>query len=226
MKKINFKPGFLIICEFSATGGVSYQREVVRQEENETEQKIVRTVDNLDIHKESKAIVGAAYYAIEKYCVNTPVGYLADQKAAKDVEEALGEVRECAKTLNEIAELLKSDRRVKVVTMPMKADFTPKMEARLTLFIRERMREIISALGSGDRHAYETAMERARNLDHLVEGAYSDSIRLFFLVSKDRRDEMTETLRSGDVLNLDLTALENIVKLFDTGEPLEDKIAC
>ncbi len=80
-RKVSLRPGYIVNCEFSALGGVSYRREQLGEEtlgerglQREHNTKV--TIDNVELLKESKAIIGAAYYVMDRACVNTPVGRL------------------------------------------------------------------------------------------------------------------------------------------------------
>ena len=50
---LNMAPGFLVVTEFSATGGVKFERKDLKEDEY----KITRKADNAYLYKNSKSII-------------------------------------------------------------------------------------------------------------------------------------------------------------------------
>lgn len=219
-RKIPIRPGYIVALEFSATGGVTYSRETVKSEGDTTEVKVVRQADNAELLKDSKAIIGGAYYVMDRTCVNTPLGYYADEQQLIEVRRDVVEYQKAAKSFNEMAAILNSDRRVTIDLFPLALDTTNEAVMwRLARVIADRLGDVRAALRDGDRKAYEAAADKARNLDRMATGANADAVRLALDVAKQRKGELLEQLRSGADpktagSRLDLTVLDAAIGMF------------
>ncbi len=224
-RKIQIKEGWLVGIEFSAKGGVTYERENIREEAigdkgAETEIKTVKRVDNVDLHKESKAVIGAAYYVMDRYCVSTPLGYFADDEQLKAAEAQIADIRIAAGHVNDMARLLGSARRVTIETYPIELSVdNEKAARRLAKVVRERLTEIAETLRAGNRKTFDAAFEKARNLERLATGIQSDSVHLALAAAKELKREMLESLLNGDGpelagAKLDLGPIHQAINLF------------
>ena len=232
VRKHPIKPGYIVALEFSAIGGVKYERELVRASGNEAEVRVTRTADNADLLKDSKSIIGAAYYIMDRTCVNTPIGYYADEHQLEEARLGLVDAQRAAKTFNEIAEQLGSDRRVTIDLFPMMIEpDNDALLARLARLACERLQAVKDALRAGDRKEFEWAMDKARNVEHMATGVNADAVRLALHIAKQRKSELLEDLRRGSGpelagARLDLKPLDAAMALFVDAssaaeEPLE-----
>lgn len=224
-RKIPIKPGYIVALEFSAVGGVSYSRETVASEGNVAKTVVVREADNAELLKDSKAIIGGAYYVMDRTCVNTPLGYYADEAQLAEVRKDIVEYQRAAKSFNEMAAILNSDRRVTIDLFPLPLDNDNDLALwRLARVIADRLTDVRNALRSGDRKTYEAAADKARNLDRMATGANADAVRLALDVAKNRKGELLEHLRSGADAKtigsrLDLTVLDAAIGMFTEPAP-------
>lgn len=224
-RKANLRPGFIVNCEFSALGGVRYKRKQLGekqlgerglQREHHTEVEI----DNVELLKESKAIIGAAYYVMDRACVNTPVGYFADEGQLSAARKGLAEVQSAASMFNEMARLLGSERRVTIDVFPFEISPANEYTARrLHKVVRERLEALRDALHGGDRKLFEASLDKARNLEKLSTGIHADAIKLALEVAKERKSELLELLSAGNGneiagSKLDLEPLQAAINLF------------
>jgi hypothetical protein len=230
---IAFKPGYIVNVEITAKGGTSYQRTDLREEEIdkrlEAEFNTVKRVDNVDIHKESQAITNAAYYALEKFCTQTPIGYFADDKQLSDLKDSMVEVRESAEIFNRLARQVGSARRVTVEIFPLKLLLDTEGAAiRLARSVRERLVEARTALYNGDRKGYEVMGNRLRNLDRLATGIQADAVRLALESLKEQKGELLKLLREGGDIaqsgaKLNLEAVDAAIALFTTPQTINEE---
>ncbi len=221
MREFQFKPGHIIAIEFSALGGVRYSRKNSQTIHvgmgQVTEYDATKVVDNQDLHKESKAIVGAAYYTMDKHCVNTPLGYYADADQLLATRRALAPVQDAARMFNELAYRVGSARRVTIEVYPFELNLDNEQAAkRLCQVVRERLCALHEALSQGDRKAFETAIEPARNLHRLATGIQADSVKFALDAAKEAKTVMLEALRNNKDPRhtMDLEPLEAAINLF------------
>lgn len=219
------KGGFLVQPEFSAVGGVAYERQPVRTDGAVQEARVVRKADNADVLKDSKAIIGAAYYTMERTCLNTPVGYFCDPQMLIEVRDALSDIQKAAGMFNEMSAMLGSDRRVTIdlyeLPLPLENEHLIR---RLLRLVVDRLSDVRTALRNGDRKEFEAVHDKARNLDKITTGVNSDAIRLALDLAKDRKRELLDQLRSGADprvagSRLDLSSLDAAINLF-SAEPV------
>lgn len=225
---VAFRPGFIVAVEFSALGGVTYDREDIREdvvgEGLEAEFKTVKRVDHVQLNRESRSIINAAYHVLEKHCAQTPIGYYADEAMLAKVEEEIDQVKAAAKIFNEVAQKLGSQRRVVVEIYPLELRLDCEAAARrLVKVVREKLLAIRDALAEGSRRGFELALDKAHNLDRLATGIQSDSIRIAIEHAKEQKALLLEALREGATpevaaKSLNLEPIEAAVSLFTTNE--------
>jgi Ni,Fe-hydrogenase I large subunit len=224
--EIRIRPGWMIIPEFTAAGGVS--REILDRDEEEVgpgleiERKTRETVDNVELLRESRSIVNACYHILDKYASQTHAGYFADEHQLAQIEEALKEQREAARMFNDIAYRAGCARRVTVDIMPCKLDLDfPATVVRIARMVRERITALRDALKAGNRKAFESAIDRCHNLHHMAVGIQSESIKLALDHAKEQKSLLLEHMRDGDdpamaAKKLDLEPLDACINLFST----------
>ncbi len=223
--KLQIKQGHIVAVEFSSIGGVTYQREGIREDkigERGVESEFVTTkrVDNADLYRESKAIIGAAYYVMDRTCVNTPLGYFADRAQLDDINKQLVDVQVAAMHFNQMAEMLNSARRVVIDIFPLELDVHNRhVVKRLFKCVHDRLVTMYDTLTLGDKKAFEYAFERARNLDSLSVGLQADAVNRAMRTAKAAKIQLLEDIQSGEEparagKNLDLKDLLVAIQLF------------
>lgn len=228
-----FKPGYIVALEFSAVGGVTYEREDLREEEigdgMEAEFKTIKRVDDTELHKESRAIISQAYYMLERVCTPTPLGHYADAAQLLKLREKLAPLKEAAGIFNELARRKGSRRRVVLEIYPIGVDTDDEAAAaRLAQVVRERLSEALASLQSGDTST--RPIKSCRNLERLASGIQADAVKLAVEQLRERRNELAEQLREEPgsdarklASKLDLQAVEQAVVLFTDEQSLIDR---
>lgn len=228
-RKFSMRPGYVICPEISATGGVSYKRvstEETRDGERlDAEMLTHKTVDNVDLVKESKTVIARCYYLLEKHCSRTPLGYFADDAQLDGLESEINEMREAARVFNRLAKALGSARRVTVEIFPVAIDLNnSKIVTRIARSIGERLGELRDALKSGQRKAIEKAIDDCGNLDKLATGIQADAISMALESARDAKSELLDRIREAGVGADDLAALGKLGERCDV-EPIEAALA-
>lgn len=232
---ITVRDGYLVPCEFSALGGVEYIREDLKEErlgENGLASEFVtlKKVDNIELHKESKAIIGRAHYVMERTCTNTPVGYFADEEQLRNCKAELAEVQEAARVFNDIARRMNCFRRVRIAVFPVKLRWDKNDEEtarRLAATVRERLYALKQTLAAGDRAAFETQFDKARNLNRLAVGIQADAIMMALEAARLNKGVLSDMIREGwdpkdAAKKLDLKQIDITIDLFR--EPDKDEM--
>ncbi len=205
--KISIRPGYYVIVEFSATGGVKYRRrdsreDVIKVDEETTkiegEFTTDKKIDNVAVIGNSVRIVGAAHHLIEKLTTPTPLGPFVDVGQLAELDAALAELREAARLNNAIATRLGSARRTTIEIYPVEINVSnEKVARRLAATICERLGMIRAALVAGDRAAFEAEINLARNLHRLSTGIQADAIRFAVDAAKAEKTGMLDRIRNG-----------------------------
>lgn len=222
---ITFSTGYLILTEFSATGGVKYSREGQRirkgSEGSVTELTVRQIADNRDLLRESKSLINAAAYVVDQFCAKTPLGYFTDDTGLLRIKQDLIDLQEGASKFNEIAGRIGSERRVWIEAYPVAYRLDdPAVGARMAVLIRERLEDLSAALLAGDKAAFLAAMDAARNLDKLVQDPHRLKLVEAVNWAKLRRQELGRLLREGlspkDAAKvLDVSAIVEAAALFE-----------
>lgn len=222
--RLEFKPGYILALEFSATGGVSYRREqTIEEQDGEGLRAELRThkhVDHVELNKNSRAIINQAYHIVDKHATPTPLGYWVDDVALEKITSELENVRESAQVFNELAHTLGSARRVEINIYPLALAENNEMAARrVARDVCDRIAALRAALASADRKAFDLAWDKSRNLDRMATGIQADSIRMALEHAKTTKTQLLECLREGFTPEqiaqvLDLEPLDAAINLF------------
>jgi hypothetical protein len=225
--RLEFKPGYILALEFSATGGVSYRREATNEERDgeglRAELVTHKHVDHVQLNKDSRAIINQAYHIVDKHATPTPLGYWADDAALERITQELAGAQEAASVFNELARTLGSARRVEISIYPLALAENNEMAARrVARDVREKLQAIREALSMADRKAFELAWDKSKNLDRMATGIQADSIRMAMEHAKQTKAQLLEALRAGfapeDIrAALDLEPLDAAIALFQEG---------
>lgn len=222
--RLAFRPGYIVALEFSAVGGVKYQRtageERVEGERLEADFSTRKTVDNVHLVGLSRALVNRGYHVMDRFAVPTPIGYFADDDALAKIRAALEPLQHAAREFNDMAEAAGSERRVAIEIYPLALDVDNEAAARrIARAVRERLEDLRAALVTGDPGAYDKAREKARNLDRLATGIQADAVRLALDAASEAKKELTSALKREATpeaagATLDLSALDAAIGLF------------
>lgn len=229
--KITFRPGYVLALEFSSTGGVSYRRQMEREELQDQRLEVdfftKKVVDHVELNKISKKIINQAYHVISKHAAHTPIGYWADFAAFAEIVEELRRVQTAAAQFNLAARALNSRQRVEVSVYPMElAEDNESAATRIAQDVRDRLVDIKAALAAGDRKGFEIVMGKCNNLDKLATGIQADAIRMALDHARALKTQLLEALRQNFSPEqcaplLDLEPIDAAIALFtDTSVPL------
>lgn len=227
-KPLNLARGIFYIVEFSAKGGVRYERigsevQDIRDDESmSAEYSTRKEVDHIGLQTWSRKIVNSAYNVMERHCSQTPIGYWIAEENSKSMLEELAAVRMEAGKLNDHARSIGSRRRAIIdayaVSVSGQED-DEKAAIRLAQTVRERLQSILDDLKIGDLNAYATSWKRAKNLPRLATGIQAEAIVMALTAAKEQRAVLAEAIRgkrdpelAGKGLNLDM--LESAIFLF------------
>lgn len=196
----HFRPGWMVIDCSSASGGIHYDRELVKnrpinrgngvQEDHKTR----KTVDHVQFCGAVDALVKRVDYILRKHGTRTPIGWFVDEAHLKQVQIEVAELQAEAVILNEhAAKKAQSARRAHIQIVPLRLDLNHKEAVQeITRTIRSVLTDIRDALRAGDISSLHKLKIRARNLDQLAVGFQADAIRFALeripLVARDLRE--------------------------------------
>lgn len=211
----------LLLLEFSCTGGVKFSTEPVKDKTPGAKtSKVTKHVDDLELEKNAKGLINAAYVVVERHAAKTPFGPIMDARNLPVLKEDLREIQEAAEILNQIAENMQSDRRVKVelYSIPFPTD-DRQIIRRVNEYIREGLSDMRSALRSGDTGNWPTLKDHVRNFESLLPMTQRIIFETALKAAKDSRSELKALLRQGlsppeAGRKLNLILLENAIKTF------------
>lgn len=179
----NFRPGWMVVDCSSASGGIQYDRELLKEQSIgnglQADHKTRKTVDNVAFCQEVDAVVKKVDYVLRKHCARTEMGWFADDNALQKVKAEVALLAEEAALLNTVgARKAKSARRAKIRVVPLKLDFD-KREAvqEIAHTIRAVLTELRDTLRAGDLPNLHKLKIRSKNLEKLAVGFQSDAIR-------------------------------------------------
>jgi hypothetical protein len=227
VKPLNLARGIFYVVEFSAKGGVKYNRigdetKEIREDESMTAEYATRKeVDHIGLQTWSRKIINAAYNVMERHCSQTPIGYWIEESRSVKMLEELGQVKLEARKLNDFARTVNSQRRaiVEVYAMQVGEDNLESVAKRLAETVRDRLESLKTDLQAGDLNAYATSWKRAKNLPKLATGIQAESVVLALEAAKELRSQLAEALKNKTAPEkagaaLDTTTIESAIWLF------------
>jgi hypothetical protein len=200
----NFRPGWMIVDCSSASGGIRYDRELVKEKSInkgngvQADHKTRKTVDHVEFCAAVDAVVKKVDYVLRKHCARTDMGWFADDVALKKVKAEITAIEHEADDLNmNAAKKAKSERRAKIRVVPLKLDLAkPEAVQEIAHTIRGVLIELRDALRSGDLASLHKLRIRSKNLERLAIGFQSDAIRFAMERVPAAATEIREAVRN------------------------------
>ena len=201
----HFRPGWMIVDCSSASGGIRYDRELLKEKTInkgnglQADHKTRKTVDNVEFCAAIDAVVKKVDYVLRKNCARTDMGWFADDAALKRVKAEVAEIEHEAAELNSnAAKKAKSARRAKIRVVPLKLDLAkPEAVQEIAATIRNVLGELHTALREGDLGSLHKLRIRAKNLDQLATGFQSDAIRFALQRVQPAANEIREAVKNA-----------------------------
>jgi hypothetical protein len=205
----HFRPGWMIVDCSSASGGIQYDRELLKEKSiNEgngmqADHKTRKTVDNVEFCAAVDAVVKKVDYVLRKHCARTEMGWFADDRALQRVKAEVAEIEAEAEELNTAgARRAKSARRAKIRVVPLRLDLAkPEAVQEIAHTIRSILIELRDTLRAGDLANLHKLKIRSKNLHQLAVGFQSDAIRFALdrvpLAANEIREEMKNAKRGA-----------------------------
>lgn len=183
--KLVLKPGWLIIDNSTASGGVHYDRAMLdettinRGRGVQTTHQTVKSVDHVEFCAAIDALVKRVDYVMRKHATKVGKNWFADNGGLKAIEGEVAEIAAEAERLNTAgADAARSDRRAYIAIMPIPIDYNREEAVReIARAIRETLTDVLTALQAGEVADFHKLKIRCINLDKLAVGMQSDAIR-------------------------------------------------
>jgi len=181
----HFRPGWMIVDCSSASGGIRYDRELVKEKSInkgngiQADHKTRKTVDHVEYCAAVDAVVKKVDYVLRKHCARTEIGWFADDSVLHKVKAEIAEIEREANELNTVgAKKAKSARRAKIRVVPLKLDLAkPEAVQEIAATIRGVLTELRDALKGGHLADLHKLRIRSKNLERLAVGFQSDAIK-------------------------------------------------
>lgn len=201
----HFRPGWMIVDCSSASGGIRYDRELLKEKSinkgngMQADHKTRKTVDHVEFCAAIDAVVKKVDYVLRKHCARTDMGWFADDAALVKVKAEVAEIDREANDLNvHAAKRAKSARRAKIRVVPLKLDLAkPEAVQEIAATIRGVLTELHDALRAGDIASLHKLRIRAKNLDRLATGFQSDAIRFALERIQPAANEIREAVKNA-----------------------------
>lgn len=204
-KRLEIKPGYVVISTTTATGGITYTRDhgtVEAEGMGGIRQDIasVKRIDHVEAVKATRAVAGKAERAVARRCTRVAGGwYHATSEALAVLSMDLADLAPEVDAANALAESVGSAARAHVGVMPVQLDVSNAECVReIYRTIRESLTEIHGAIVAGDAHDLGLALTRAVRLDSLAVGLAGDAIRMALEAAKSAGSEIRAVNRRRD----------------------------
>lgn len=204
-RKIDLKSGFIMLDVSSASGGVTYQREVLDErrtangEGTEKTWKTIKIVDHDDLVRKVDACAKRADYILRKHCSRFGRFWFADEAQKALVMADLVELRNQAVLANTEARIGGCARRCYVSIVPTEINLAHEDAAReVAHTIQTTLGDMLDVLKAGDiGRPFEKVMLRMKNLEKLAVGICAESIVFARDEAKDAKKIIREKLKMG-----------------------------
>lgn len=201
----HFRPGWMIVDCSSASGGIRYDRELVKEKSinkgvgMQADHKTRKTVDNVEFCAAVDAVVKKVDYVLRKHCARTEMGWFADDHVLHKVKAEIAEIEREAHKLNTTgAKKAGSARRAKIRVVPLKLDLAkPEAVQEIAATIRDVLTELRDALRAGDVASLHKLRIRSKNLEKLAVGFQSDAIRFALERVPVAANEIRDAIRTA-----------------------------
>jgi hypothetical protein len=183
------RPGFLVVTEFSARGGVKFVSTGKRRATDGSSKTSTKFVDNPQLEKLTRAIMNGCYGHMQAHCAATPLGFITDADGLQAVTEALREPVVAAQQFNtHVAPKYDSDRRITVDFFPVPLNTKDERWAlRLQRLIRERLVDLKVAMKTAHRDTVKMHFDRSRNIERITTGVHYDKVKAALDSMRDQR---------------------------------------
>ena len=231
-RKIDLKSGFILLDVSSATGGVTYQREVLDERRTPDGEGTIKTwktqkiVDHDDLVRKVDACAKRADYILRKHCSRFGRFWFADETQKQLVMADMDELRNQARLANTEASIGGCARRCYVSIVPTEINLAHEDAAReVAHTIQTTLGDMLNVIKSGDiGRPFEAVMLRMRNLEKLAVGICAESIVFAREESKEAKKIIREKLKLGQTPEsaaraVDTSMIEAAIDLF---APLTD----
>jgi len=220
------KPGHLFIPRISCTGGLSVRSVKTVDNAGKVHIKLEATKDNADAHKMVAGLQSHAYYVLDAYAQDLPIGgYYVDEEMLKKVKEEFKALEDAVKSCNDVCAGLHSSRRIKIQYCLFTLDNDNHLATSLIYdAVSERLKAVLDALRSGDKKETVTTLSYLKNAVAMLTDPHASVVRRALAAAKDAKLELYKLLREGaDPLEagrkLYLSPLEHAVNLFGNSDP-------
>ena len=201
----HFQPGWMIVDCSSASGGIRYDRELLKEKTinkgagMQADHKTRKTVDNVEFCAAIDAVVKKIDYVLRKHCARTDMGWFANDKALHKVKVEVAEIEREAHELNTTAaKKAKSARRAKIRVVPLKLDLAkPEAVQEIAHTIRSVLTELRDTLQAGDLASLHKLRIRSKNLEQLAVGFQQDAIRFALERVPTAANEIREAVKNA-----------------------------
>jgi len=201
----HFQPGWMIVDCSSASGGIRYDRELLKEKTinkgagMQADHKTRKTVDNVEFCAAIDAVVKKIDYVLRKHCARTDMGWFANDKALHKVKVEVAEIEREAHELNTTAaKKAKSARRAKIRVVPLKLDLAkPEAVQEIAHTIRSVLTELRDTLQAGDLASLHKLRIRSKNLEQLAVGFQQDAIRIALERVPTAANEIREAVKNA-----------------------------
>jgi hypothetical protein len=199
--------GFVIVPEFSLTGGVHTsstrkgRRKVNDGQGVEAKYDVTKRVEDVRRYKQGVALRTRAYYLTDRHCVNTPLGYWLPREKQTAYELDMAHLGHEVFAFND--EATRADSDIRMTCTWFKLELHTDLQAaceRLARLVRERLQCLSAALVSGERKVFEAEWERCHNLEKLATGIQREAIEQALDTARHLKGVMLEALRTGGSL--------------------------
>jgi hypothetical protein len=232
--QIQVRPGWLVLNQTKASGGVSSKRlvttDVAQGRAGETTTVITRRVDNRRLYREMDVLRQEANYACRDCCIATRLGWYVDQDNVDTLRARFATFRTTAEQLNREASRLGSERSITVSLVLAKLDFEVEDAASE---IRHTVVDVLTSLHDILRTGMilttdpgpvklRPTLLRAQNLDRLAGGEDGSAIRAALTCVEDARAVIRDR-RADGLAPLAAAAFANFTPLRAAIERFEDQ---
>jgi hypothetical protein len=242
-KRIQVRPGYLVIDTSTATGGVTYDREydddptkINNGQGIQVQLRTVKTVDHVEAVAALDALKKKVDYACRKYCARTAFGWFADEVSLRALRKEIDELRAEAVNLNAAAAAVGSERRARVGIVAGKLELASADAAReIAYTIRETLAGVLAALRAGKvkrrvkdgevvaKDELHAPLLKCKNLDRLAVGLAGEAVKMALDSIAPAKKELLDRMKQGEDpaavgAELDLGAIENAITWFEEDE--------